>query len=57
MLQAALLDKLPEIIALFKENKVARAFAFGSVCTFIYSKNPDFFKRLHFRQKNHPKTQ
>jgi hypothetical protein len=32
MLQAVLKDKLPEITILFKQNRVKRAYAFGSVC-------------------------
>jgi hypothetical protein len=50
MLQAAFLDKLPEIIALFKENKVARAYAFGSVCTDEFNEESDVDLLIAFEE-------
>jgi predicted nucleotidyltransferase len=41
MIHHQLKDKLPEIIALFKANKVKRAYAFGSVCTEKFNDKSD----------------
>jgi len=50
MIQPVLYNKLPEVIGLFKENKVERVYAFGSVCTEKFNDNSDIDFLISFEK-------
>jgi len=54
MLHPILQDKLPQVIAMLKQHKVKRAYAFGSVTTTSFNENSDVDLLISFEETLDP---
>ena len=54
MIQPLLQNKLPELKKIFREHKVKKAYAFGSVCTNQFNENSDIDFLIGFEENMDP---
>ena len=54
MIHLLLQNKLPEVKKIFREHKVKKAYAFGSVCTDRFNKNSDIDFLISFDENIDP---